>query len=417
MSDTITTFTQALKEYYSPDVVENLIIKDQPFYGLVKKDNNFTGKDYYRVPMIWAPNAGVGSVFTSAQANALATSNSVNEFQVKRVRTYSFGYIDAELILAADGKASAFVDAAKLTVDNIIVNLSRDIGIAMFRDGWGTRGQIKAASAVSGTTITLSQASDAFNFEVGQRLDLSAATGSGASKKAYGSSTNPLIVTGVDRDAGTLTFAYAVNDATNGVPTIAAGDYIFLQGDISTSKIKLSGLAGWLPDTMPTTGDSFYGLDRSVDTRLAGLRLDASGGLTLIEALNKAVTKVSSVGGRADTALVSFPKYADLINALEGKVRYVEHGEGDLGFTGIQVLTSRGAVDILPDINCPDNRMFVLQLNTWKLCSLKEDIHRISEDGLEMLRAASADAFEIRYRFSGGLACTAPGYNCTVKLA
>jgi hypothetical protein len=417
MSDTITTFTQALKEYYSPDMVENLIIKDQPFYAKVKKDNNFVGKDYYRVPMVWAPSAGVSSNFTKGMANALATSNQVNEFQVKRVKTYSFGYIDAELILAADGKASAFVDAAKLTVDNIIVNLSRDIGICMYRDGWGTRGQIKTGSAVTGKTITLSRASDAFNFEVGQRLDVTAAIGSAAAARAHGTSTNALIVTGVDRDAGILTFAYNVNDATNGIPAIAADDYICLEGDISTSKVKLTGLAGWLPDTMPSSGDSFYGLDRSVDTRLAGLRLDASGGLTLIEALNKAVVKVAQVGGKADTALVSFPTYANIINALEGKFRYTEHGEGDIGFTGIEVLTSRGKVDVLPDVNCPDDHMYVLQLNTWKLCSLKEDLHRISEDGLEMLRSSSADAFEIRYRFSGGLACTAPGFNCAVLLS
>lgn len=415
MTDTITTFTQALKEYYSPDMVENLIIKEQPFFAKVKKDNNFTGVDHYRVPLIWAPSAGVGSNFTKAMANALATSNAVNEFQVKRVRTYSFGYIDAELILAADGKASAFVDAAKLTVDNIIVNLSRDIGISMYRDGWGSRGKIKAASSVSGTTITLSNASDAFNFEVGQRLDVSSAAGVAA--RAHGSSSNALIVTGVDRDLGTLTFGYAVNDVANGIPAIAAGDLIGLEGDFSTAKLKLTGLSGWLPDTAPSTGDSFFGLDRSPDTRLSGLRLDASSGLTLIEALNKAVTKVAQVGGKADTALVSFPTYANLINALEGKFKYTEHGNGEIGFTGIEVLTSRGAVDVLPDVNCPDDHMFVLQLNTWKLCSLKEDIHRISEDGLEMIRSSSADAFEIRYRFSGGLACTAPGLNCSVKLA
>ena len=127
MSDTITTFTAALKEYYSPDVVENLINKHQPFYAQVKKDGNFTGKDYYRVPVIYAPSAGVSSTFANAQANGLASNNSVTEFQVKRVKTHSLGYIDAELFLAANGKADAFVDAASLTVDNIIVNLSTKV--------------------------------------------------------------------------------------------------------------------------------------------------------------------------------------------------------------------------------------------------------------------------------------------------
>jgi hypothetical protein len=55
------------------------------------------------------------------------------------------------------------------------------------------------------------------------------ATETGASR-AYGSSTNGLIVTGVNRTTGVLTFGFNVTDATNGIPA-AAADYIFVRGD------------------------------------------------------------------------------------------------------------------------------------------------------------------------------------------
>ena len=421
MSDSVVSAATALKEYYAEDVCQSLIFKDCPFYAMVKKDKAFGGKTYLRIPFIWGTNNAIGTTFATVQANALNSSLSINEVQVTRVVTYAIGYLDTELLLASEGKGSAFVEMAKPHVDGLITNLSRDIEIASFRDGYGYRAQISSTSGnVTGTTITLARASDAFNFEVGFRLDLSAVFGASAAKKAYGSSANPLIVTGINTDLGTLTFGYSVNDATNGCPTIAQGDYIYLQGDVATTRNKPCGCQGWIPDAAPTGGENFYGLDRSVHQRLYGQRLDiTSTPMSYTEALNKAIGKVHSYGGKVTHGFCSFNTYQDIINSLEAKVRYIDREtEGaDVGFRGVELITPKGTVEIYPSIAWDDSHIHLLQLDQWGIYSLKDEVHRISEDGIEMLRAANADKLEIRYRSSMAIGCRAPAYNAVIKIA
>ena len=417
--DTVTTFTSALKETYSSDLVQNMILKKNPFFAMLAKKSDFVGLDYYRVPIIVAPGAGVSTSFTRANVNSIASANVVKDFHVTRTKTYSLGVIDGELFDCAQGKASSFIEASKLNVENVINNLARDLGISLYRSGWGTRGRLSSTVSIAGVnTLTLDTISDSFNFEIGQRLAVAATEGA-ASAKPYGSSTNPLIVTKVNNKTGVLTFGYNVDDATNGVPTISASDYLFLDGDVQATMPKVAGLASWLPDTDPGGSDSFFGVNRSISpTRLGGIRIDATGGGSLVEILNEAAAQVLQVGGSPDTILMSFGNYTKLMNTLEGKVQIVDNKkEGVTGFRSLELETPAGTCKIVGDINCDQNHMYVLQLNTWKLCTLRNDIQLLNNDGLELLRLQDYDAYSIRYRFSGNLACMAPGWNCSVRLA
>lgn len=415
MSESMSSFNAALKEFYSGNKVENLCIKNQPFYARTKRNSAYVGLDYYRVPLIIGNSSGVSTNFATAQANGLATSSTIKGFKVTRHSAYSIGYIDSILLSASKGPG-AFIEANKVMLDGVVLGLARDTGIAMYKTGFSERGQI---SSISTTKITLTNAGDVMNFEIGNHLDLSAALGAGASAKAHGSASG-LVITGLDRSAGTLSFAANVTDSTNGVPTAAPLDYIFLEGDVSTTRNKLAGLAGWLPTTAPTAGDDFFGVDRSVDTdRLAGIRFDASTGIPLYEAINTAAGLVNRAGGKPDTLYLSFSRFSELINALETKVRYdkVEEKKGVVGFNGIEFLTSTGLVSCFPDINAPDNVAYLLQQDTWELPVLGSAEKHLQEDTLSMRYAYNADKLEVRYRATVSMACNAPGFNCVLKLA
>jgi hypothetical protein len=414
MSDTTTTYAGALKEFYSSDKVNELLTKQNPLNKLVKTEAQANGLDYYRTPIVFAPGGATSSDFAKGMTAAKANSIGVKDFHVDRVSTYAFGYIDDILLQAAKGSAASFIEASKLTVEHVIYQLGRDIAIAQYRDGWGTRGKVLSFSS---KVITLTNKSDVLNFEYGDRLVCNANKGDAA--KAVGSSTNPLIVTGRDEDAGTLTFGYNVDDATNGIPTIAISDFLYKDGDCGTAKTKLTGLAGWLPTTRPTTSDSFFGVNRSIDSRkLAGAVIDGSS-MSIVEAFNQAAIRVAQAGGNVDRIMCSFGNYKNLVNSLEGKVRISDHRKDhEIGFPSLEVITPVGVANVVADVNCPDDTSYALQTSSWKLYTLGADaVHQIGSsggDGLSMRASYNSDQWELRYRFTGGFACSAPGWNAAI---
>jgi hypothetical protein len=77
---------------------------------------------------------------------------------------------------------------------------------------------------------------------------------------------------------------------------------------------------------------------------------------------------------------------------------------------------TRGPIKVVPDQNCPSNRIFGLKMAFWKLYSLGKAVRVIDTDGLQMLRQASSDGVEVRYGFYGQVGCRGPGANINVQV-
>lgn len=414
----MTSFDAALKEYYTDEAVEDMVYEDNPLFGLMPKDEEMYGV-YKVIPIIYGNPQGRSATFTRAQTRGAATNSYLGQFAVTRVKDYSIATIDNETLLASQNDRGAFMRAATLEIDGCINSLTRSLAVDMYRSGYGARGTI-ATSSFGVTTLTLNDLNDIVNFEVGMELDLSASE-SGNTLRAYGSSGNGLIVTGVNRTAGTLSFAFNVNDATNGIPTIAQNDVIFVRGDRQNSatpaRLKLAGLEAWTPYTAPSS-TAFFGQDRTADvTRLGGLRYDGSA-LPIEEALIEGATLAAREGAKIDHYFMSYDKFSALEKSLGSKVQYVDlMANARIGFRGIVVNGPRGPINVVPDQNCPANRFFGLTLSTWKLGSIGKAVRVIDTDKLEMLRLASQDGVEVRYGFYGNVYCNAPGKNIVVKAA
>lgn len=366
------------------------------------------------VVTIYGNPQGRSASFSRAVARGAVTNSRLDDFLLTRVKDYSVATIDNETLEASKGDSNAFMEAATVEIDGAINSLTRSLATAMYRQGYGEIGQIQAGSAVNSTTLTLSNPDDVTNFEVGMELDL-AATLTGA-VKAYGTSGNGLIITAINRSTGVLTFGFNVNDATNGIPTIAAGDFIFVRGDHSGStRIKVAGVEAWCPYTKPTSGDNFFGVDRSVDvTRLAGLSLDGTGA-PIEEVLIDGSAKVGREGFALSHYVMNFTKYSELEKALGSKVQYVDMKvTAEIAFRGIMINGTRGPIRVLPDMNCPSNRIYGLNLQYWRLNSIGKAVRVIDTDGLQMLRQATADGVECRYGFYGNISCKAPASNIAI---
>ncbi len=411
----LTQFDAALKQYYTKDRIINQVYKDNPLFALMPKMTTFSGRNL-PIVTIWGDPQGRSANFQRAQIRGAITSAKLDDFLITRVKDYSIATVDGETMEASKDDMGAFLEAATVEVDGALNELTRSHAIDQYKSGYGERGQIQAGFAVTGLTIQLGTVEDVTNFEVGQELDVAASL-TGASK-AYGTSGNGLIITGVNRSTGVLTFGFNINDATNGIPTIAAGDYLFVRGDHSGSTaVKLSGLEAWLPASTAGLATPFFGVDRSQDsTRLAGQRLVGTGA-PIEEVLTEGASIVAREGGMLTHYFMSFDKYTDLQNSLGSKVQYVElRVNAEIAFEGIRVNGPKGPINVVPDQNCPANRIFGLNMPTWKLYSLNSAVRVLEHDGLMLLRQPSDDGVEVRCGSYAQMGCRAPGHSINIQV-
>lgn len=406
-----TALSAVLKTLYNQKKVNLLTYPDNPFYAMIPKRTDFYGANKVVAIRNGAPQ-GRGASFSVASGSSNITASVYNKFTVTRVKDYAFGQITTEAIRASKNDAGALVDGLKEEVDGAIYTCMRSLAINMFRNSGGARGQISSGSSISSTTITLSNVADIVNFEVGMRLDLSAADGTSGSKRLNG----PLTVTAVDRVQGTITTSAAWNTVTGA----ALGDYIFQNGDFEAQKSMVSGLAAWVPATAPTSGDSFFGLDRSTDpVRLAGVRYTAGSGGPIEEILVDTAALVVREGGRPNVAFLNPLDYGNFVKQLSGKVIYdraASVDEPDIGFEAVKLMGPKGPIKVIADLNCPKGIGYMLTLDTWTLESLGAAPGIIEEDGMRILRDATTDSYIVRIGYYANMTCVAPGWNAYFQL-
>ena len=372
---------------------------------------------YIPVPTVYGTPQGRSATFSFAQGNQ--TPPGVSSFFVYRVSNYQLVTITNELIEATKDNAGAFVDEVKLNMDTGFRNISNDLAASLFESGTGSRGQIGTIATVAGvTTITLADPTTVTQFE--NSMVLVATATDGGAPTAGGADT--FLITGVNRPAGVLTGTF-----TGTVADWLTGYYLVVQGDIPTagatgtgSFLKISGLGAWLPKAAVSNTDSFWGVNRSVDSRLQGVFFNGANE-SIEEGLIDGSTLVAREGGQPDMAFVNFASYSALEKSLGSKVQYVDvrHDEADIAFAGIRVHAPYGPITVIPDRSCPAQTAYLLQMDTWKLRSLGKSPHILTYglEGLEGLRVGTADALEVRIAFYGNLICSAPGWNCVVTLS
>lgn len=409
MSLDLTSFASALKQHYTADRVENMVYMDNPLLALIPKMEDFGGKNL-PIPLIYGNPQGRSATFGNAQTRGAATNSLITDFVLTRVRDYSIATIDNETLEASKGNANAFMEAATTEIDGAINSLTRSLATAMYRTSAGYIGQVLAEPAETASTFsfTLKAIPDITNFEVGQMLVIYSAATGGTQRNSDGSDVN-WVIAALNRSTGVIT----VTGTYNSSGTIAADDYIFVEGDRGA---KVSGLLDWVPASAPGA-TAFFGVNRSVDvTRLGGVRYDGSA-QPIEEALIDAAALTAREGGKIDHCFINYEKFAELEKALGSKVQYVDlKVNAEVGFRGMVINGPRGPIKIIPDQNMLNDTAFMLQLNTWKLYSLGKAVRVIDTDGLSSLRQASADGIEVRYGFYGNVGCRAPGYNAYVAL-
>jgi hypothetical protein len=178
----------------------------------------------------------------------------------------------------------------------------------------------------------------------------------------------------------------------------------------------VKGLAAWVPKTVPGSTDNFFGVNRSPDTRLFGLRM-VGGGAPIEETVTDLAVKICQHGGKPSHLFMNPVDWGQLSKALATKAMYPREEKGmsnempDLGFEAMTVFGPKGPIKILADINCPQGTGYMLQMDTWHLESLGPAPQILDDDGLIILRNPTADAYDVRIGYYANVSNEAPVWN------
>jgi hypothetical protein len=397
-------FDPVMKQYYLGDKVEDLVYPDNIFYALAPKHEKFPGRNL-PIPTKFGNPQGRSADFSIALGNV--GNSQYEDFVLTRKKDYSVYRVDNETLESSEGEG-AFMEALTAEADNAFQESARSVAIAMWRNGTGSRGAISAASNVGTATITLANINDISNFEVGMKLQASAADG-GALRSAGATVT----VVAVNRSTGTIT---ASGNWSAGIAAVAAGDFLYQHGDAANggANVRIDGYEAWIPRTDPTS-TLFLGVNRSVDvTRLGGIRYDGSA-QNPEEALVDMLALMCREGANPDYVFQHTSDFANVEKSLIGKAVYdmAKVGdEGKIAFRGIRIAHPKGSSLLLGDQNAPSGRILPVTLKTWKLCSIGKAPKLLKYKTTNTyLTETTLDAIQGRVGFYGNLGCWAPGKN------
>lgn len=410
MTATTSTIQEILKTLFDQDSIPELVFKRSPLLGMMPKSTDFEGYAAH-VAMRFAGTGGGSANFTDAQNNIYPNTYG------RLLLTHRFDYslLRISTLAARQGRSQrgSLVRAVKAEGDGAFYTMERSLSRTVWGNGGGARGRV---GALSTDTITLTNPEDIVNFEVGMTVSAAADDGTGGGGEL---DTNALRITAVDEDAGTITAA------TNWDGTdFAVGQYLFRQGDYNALP---TGFEGWIPATAPTSGDDWYGLDRSQHpTRLAGIRYTATAQSgSLKNALIDATARAARSGASPDVCFVHPLTFAEVVKELDTKSTYERAAiksngkEADFGFEGINMYSvAGGKMTLHSDPDCPRGIAAMLTMKDWKFMGLGPVPDFIDDDGAgDWLRVHNADAMEARIGYYGNICCEAPGHQMRVDLS
>lgn len=427
MTITVSSFDAALKQLYSDKNVASTTLKNRPLLGTIGKSEGFGGRNQ---PIINAFGDGQGRSASFAKAQANISSAQISDFLLTRVSNYSIARVTGEAAEASKGDKVAFLSGMKTAIDGAMNVLANNLETQLFRSGTGTMAVVGTiATGAPFSSLTLSEQEDIVNFEVNQKLVFSDLD-PGVTRSA-----TALVVKAVNRSTGFIEFVetasgtIAANNCALNTAAVANGDFIYTEGDTtsttsvaSTSSTCISGLAAWVPAAAPSSGESFFGVDRSVDSRMYGQTLNGSS-LALEDSLITGASMSARIGGAPDICFINHVQMRALISALGAKKEYgsvnatTHKGQvADIGYRSVAVQGDNGVVHIVAANKCQPEIGWMLEKSSWTLHTLGPATKFLMLDGQRILRTSSDDSYEVRLGFRGNCAVTKPMHNVHIQL-
>ena len=390
-----TGFSAAMKVLYPKGLAE-LLYPKCPLLGWMNKSTDFVGESKAIVPFY---GGGMGSTsFSTALANKKDVK--LKKFLVTRVKDYALASVDAETILASGNDKGAVARALDTQIRGHMYHMARSAGFQAYSDGTGRRATGDSSWTTTGNTVTLLDSRDIVHFEAGMVLQFESSGG------VLRSGT--VEIDSVDREAGAFDTVEA--DVAAAVASVANSDFVLRAGDKDNCA---AGLSAWVPSTVTAT--SFFGVDRTADkVRLGGQRY--TGTSSILEEVVIDACAQAMVNGASPTTLFLNPlRLAQMNKSQYAKTAIdVDSTISGIKYKALSMATGSGSITMIADSSCPYATGWLLEKDTWDLCSLKEFPHFAMDDGKKFQREASLDGIEMRIRAFWNIVCTSPMKNMRI---
>lgn len=207
--------------------------------------------------------------------------------------------------------------------------------------------------------------------------------------------TDKFEIQSVDPDTKTI----VVQRQAGGTVVPANSDAVFLQNSEGNDPHSI-------PYVVKATSGSLYGI--TVGRRWRAYQVDMSSAAIDFDVVNDTLLAIEAKVGRknATTKIVtSYKQFGKLLNQSEGNKRYpvetvtvkaADKRLAEIGFSGLRVLTSRGAIEIVPERFVRDDEMYFLNMNHIKAYTMPKS-GWVADDGRNYLRVAGEDSFSAYY--------------------
>jgi len=365
---------------------ENMYNSATVLQGRIKKRYDFTGKQrFVSTPLSFSGGVGSGTLPVS---NAGKYEGAV----ITSKRVYATCQIERESIKASSNNAGAFVQATKETVKKTVESYMRNSSRILFGDGSGVLGSGDAATNVTGngsiaTPFIMTIGAD-FNEAHFEEKDFVNMVVAGA---AEATNLEIVAVDVLNKQISLVGTSARLTILAGGPSPALATDQLAMQGSYNNDPIGLKGI-------LDATSGSLYGIP--VQRRWQAHQVNALGSGITIDLMNQVMLDVEKKFGTApNMIMVSYEQFRNILALLEDHKRYQlpnRNIKGNLSFSGIEFMSTRGPIGIFTDRFCPKDRIYFLNDNYIE-CHMRPDFGWFDDDGTVFLRKDLVDSYEARY--------------------
>lgn len=402
---------------------------EQVFLSMVPKQENMGGESFTTPAYISTPR-GHGRTRSEAQSIASTTAGGGSYGAWKSTPGNAVSSVEfsnrevAQSQGMSESGFAAFAEAQKTKIDGLI----EGFGSKMSRLILGPPGSylFQAASISSGVITLDADYADVIGLiEPGDQLQLSDEDGDEANDTLVGSESIGYVIA-VDPEGSQPTVTVSTSpggSASSPTAWEANGTgYLYKRGEFqggidrgetspSSSKLVIDSIQAWNPPT--TLTNTFKGVDRSVTSKLTGLRRSSSDitGLNIEECLLSMFRlgrqRYGWKGGQK--IFMNSTEFGKVADSLETRrirgmepMKY-ERGEGTSGSTGasfgyskIKLFATSGAFEIIDEPHMPPGLAIATDPSKWRVRSAEGFPQAMDKDGNRILRKTTDDDYEFR---------------------
>lgn len=429
------------RQYIRPQgKIQAMSERDRPFLSMIKKVTNRGGSDFNTPAYVSTPR-GWGNTRAQAQAiSGTATGNGQYGTWQSTPGNYSGDVLFSDReVSASDGMSdsgfAAFAEAQKTKVEGLFESFGGIMSRLMLGPSGGYVFTCTESTGV--LTLTSTFAERVADIEVGDQLVASANDGSDTGHALLGSGSIGFVIE-VNRDGSTPTVTVSATDGgVAGTPASWTGTmFIFRVGEFkgcidrgpnpASSTLVIDSIQSWLPATADT--GTFKGVDRSLDTRLSGVRQTATdvAALNIEETLEELATKGRSRFGwkGAKKIFVHTTRFKELSRSLE--TRRLRGGDtsnykssmasgggkeayASFSYNTIELMAQGGAYTICDEPHMPQDLAIAMSPEDWEIRCYEEFPSVLDKDSNEILRKTTTDDYSLRAKVYASFMLSAKG--------